>query len=163
MGPRDPRAGLSDRAIWWFLGVGIGRALASLALPSDNARSFIFDALSLVAAGAAVYGMLRNEPRRRGVWQLFALALALFAAGDVAFDVALRGFGRADGYPYADILYLLAYPVLADRADPPGPRALRPATLIDSAVVAVTLSAVIWQWVVTPVLESSSGPHSSAS
>src|SRR6476661_6566533 len=108
-----PDTGLSQRAIWWFLAVGMGVALASLALPSDNARSFTYDALSLCAAGAAVYGILRNEPRRRGVWQLFALALALYAAGDVAFDVALRGFGRPDGYPYADVLYLLAYPVLA--------------------------------------------------
>ena len=79
--------------------MGIGVALASLALPSDNARSFVFDALSLSAAGAAVYGILRNEPHRRGVWQLFALGLALYAAGDVAFDVALRGFGRRRRLP----------------------------------------------------------------
>ena len=99
--------------IWCFVGIGITVALASLLLPSDNARSFTYDALSLSAAAAALYGILRNEPHRRGVWQLFALALALFAAGDVAFDVAQRGFGLTDGYPYADILYLLAYPVLA--------------------------------------------------
>ena len=131
----------------------------SLALPSDNARSFIYDALSLCAAGGAVYGLLRNEPHRRGVWQLFALGLALFAAGDVAFDVALRGFGRPDGYPFADILYLLAYPVLAIALIRLARSRFDRATLIDSAVVAVTLSAVIWQWVITPVLESSSGPQ----
>jgi diguanylate cyclase (GGDEF)-like protein/PAS domain S-box-containing protein len=150
--------GLSDRAIWCFLAVGTTVALASLALPSDNARSFVYDALSLSAAGAAVYGILRNDPRRRGVWQLFALGLALYAAGDVAFDVALRGFGRSDGYPYADILYLLAYPMLAIALIRLARSRFDRATLIDSAIVAVTLSAVIWQWVVTPVLESSAGP-----
>jgi hypothetical protein len=92
------------------------------------------------------------------VWQLFALTLALFAAGDVAFDVALRGFGRADGYPYADVLYLLAYPVLAIALIRLARSRFDRATLIDSAIVAVTLSAVIWQWVVTPVLDSSVGP-----
>jgi diguanylate cyclase (GGDEF)-like protein/PAS domain S-box-containing protein len=157
--PEVPGHGLSNRAIWCFLGVGITVTLASLLLPSDNARSFTYDALSLSAAGAAVYGILRNEPRRRGVWQLFALALALFAAGDVAFDVALRGFGASDGYPYADILYLLAYPVLAVALVKLARSRFDRATLIDSAVVAVTLSAVIWQWVVTPVLESTSGPR----
>jgi diguanylate cyclase (GGDEF)-like protein/PAS domain S-box-containing protein len=151
--------GLSDRAIWCFLAVGISLTLASLALPSDDARSFVYDALSLSAAGAAVYGILRNDPRRRGVWQLVALGLALFAAGDVAFDVALRGFGRADGYPYADILYLLAYPVIAIALVRLARSRFDRASLIDSAVVAVTLSAVIWQWVVSPVLESSSGPQ----
>src|SRR5689334_16127537 len=150
---------LPRRAIWWFLAFGIAVALASLLLPSDNARSFTYDALSLCAAGAAVYGILRNEPHRRGVWQLFALALGLFAAGDVAFDVALRGFGRADGYPFADVLYLLAYPVLAVALTRLARERFDRATLIDSAVVAVTLSAVIWQWVVSPVLDSSSGPQ----
>ena len=151
--------GLSDRAIWSFLAVGITVALASLLLPSDNARSFTYDALSICAAGAAVYGILRNEPSRRGVWQLFALGLALFAAGDVAFDVALRGFGLPNGYPYADVLYLLAYPVLAIALIKLARSRFDRATLIDSAIVAVTVSAVIWKWVVTPVLESSSGPR----
>ncbi len=136
---RPDGGGLSDRAIWCFLAAGISVALASLALPSDNARSFVYDACSLTAAGAAVYGILRNDPRRRGVWQLFALGLALFAAGDVAFDVALRGFGRADGYPYADMLYLLAYPVLAIALIRLARARFDRATLIDSAVVAVTL------------------------
>src|SRR4051812_41377373 len=140
--------GLSNHVIWCFVGVGMALALASLLLPSDNARSFAFDALSLCAAGGAVYGILRNAPSRRGVWQLFALALALFAAGDVAFDVALRGFGHSDGYPYADILYLLAYPVLAIALVKLARSRFDRATLIDSAVVAVTLSAVIWQLVV---------------
>ena len=131
---------VSDRALWCFLGVGISVALGSLLIPTASARSFVYDALSIAAAAAAVYGILRNDPKRRRVWQLFALALALFAAGDVAFDVAVRGFGRSDGYPYADVLYLLAYPVLAIALVRLARSRFERATLIDSAVVAITLS-----------------------
>ena len=117
----------------------------------------MFDACSLLAAAAAVYGILRNEPRRRGVWQLVALALVLFAAGDVVFDVADRVFGRAGGYPFADVLYLAAYPVLAIALIQLARSRFDRETLIDSAIVAVALSAVTWQWVITPVIESTTG------
>jgi diguanylate cyclase (GGDEF)-like protein/PAS domain S-box-containing protein len=151
--------GVSNRFIAGFVAIGIAVALATPLLPSDAARSLTYDALSLSAAGAAVYGILCNAPRRRGVWQLFALGLTLFAAGDVVFDVAVRGFGHADGYPYADVLYLLAYPVFAVALVKLASSRFDRDTLIDSGVVAVTLAAVIWQWVVTPVLESSAGPR----
>ena len=149
---------LASRVIWWFVALGVAVALSTLVLPSDNARSFAYDSISIVAAGAAVYGILRNEPRRRGSWQLLAVGLVLFAAGDVVFDVAIRGFGRADGYPFADVFYLLAYPVFALALVRLARTRYDRSTLIDSAVVAVTLSAAIWQWVVTPVLESSTSP-----
>jgi len=147
--------GLSDRVIWCFVAAGVLAALLALALPTDAARSFVFDACSLVAAGAAVFGILRNDPRRRGVWQLFALALVLFAAGDVTFDVALRAFGRADGYPFADVLYLAAYPIMAIALVRLARSRFDRETAIDSAIVAVALCAVIWQWVVTPVIGAS--------
>ena len=150
-------SGLSDRAIWGFVAAGILVSLVVSALPTDNARSFVFDACSLIAAGAAVYGILRNDPHRRGVWQLFALGLVLFAAGDVAFDMAIRVFGRADGYPYADVLYLLAYPILAFALVRLAQARFDREIAIDSAIVAVALSAVIWQWVITPVLDTSGG------
>ena len=81
----------------------------------------------------------------------------LFAAGDVVFDVAQRGFGQADGYPYADIVYLVAYAILAVALFQLARARFDRETTIDSVVVAVALSAVIWQWVVTPVLDSTSG------
>jgi diguanylate cyclase (GGDEF)-like protein/PAS domain S-box-containing protein len=148
---------LSDRAIWCFVAAGIAVSLLASALPTENARSFVFDACSLIAAGAAVYGILRNDPHRRGVWQLFALGLVLFAAGDVVFDTAIHLFGRADGYPYADVLYLLAYPILAFALVRLARARFDREIAIDSAIVAVALSAVIWQWVITPVLDTSHG------
>jgi diguanylate cyclase (GGDEF)-like protein/PAS domain S-box-containing protein len=154
---RHASAEVSERAIWYFLAAGIGLSILSVVIPTSNARSFAYDALGLVAAGGAIYGITGNEPRRRGAWQLFTLSLLLFAAGDVVFDVVQRGFGNADGYPFADIVYLAAYPILAIALYRLARSRFHRETAIDSAIVAVALSAVIWQWVITPVIESSNG------
>jgi hypothetical protein len=45
------------------------------------------------------------------VWQLFALALALFAAGDDLRRRAARP--RAPTAIYSDVVYLIAYPIMA--------------------------------------------------
>ncbi len=137
--------------------MGIGLALLSTLLPTPDARSFLFDTLGLVAAGGAVYGVMRNEPRQRGTWQLFALALVLFAAGDVVFDVARRGFGRPDGFPFADLVYLPAYPILAIALFRLARNRVNREAALDSAVVALALSAVIWVWAVRPVLAGAGG------
>ena len=159
--PGGPQVGarpdLQNRVAWCFVAGGIAVSLLALLLPTASARSFVFDAIALIAATGAIYGIARNEPGRRGVWQLVAVSLLLFAAGDVVFDVAQRGFGQADGFPYSDVLYLLAYPVLAIALARLARSRYDRETAIDSIVVAIALSAVIWQWVVTPVLDSTSG------
>jgi diguanylate cyclase (GGDEF)-like protein/PAS domain S-box-containing protein len=150
----SPPAGLSNRGVAVFVGGGVALSLLTVLVPSEDARSCLFDALALIAAGGAVYGIVRNRPDRRGSWQLFALALMLFAAGDVIFDVAQRGFGQNDGYPYSDVAYLAAYPVLAVALYQLARTRFRRDTTIDSAIVAIALSAVIWQWVVTPIIDT---------
>ena len=151
------RSGLSNLVIWSFVAVGIALSLASLAFTTDNARSFLFDILAVVAATGAVVGLWCNQPRRRRVWECFTISLVMFAAGDVVFDLASRAIGRPDGYPYADAFYLLAYGILAVALFQLARARYDRETSIDSVVVAVALSAVVWQWVVTPVLESTSG------
>ena len=84
--------------------------------------------------------------------------MALFAAGDVAYDVATRGQADSTGYPWADLLYLLGVPVhrlsrcTCSRASTSG--ATRRSTVRSSRSAA---SAVIWQWVVTPVVTTGDG------
>ena len=56
---------LSDRAIWSFVAVGIASRWF-VALPTDNARSFLFDVLSVVAAVGAVVGMCATSPAAAG-------------------------------------------------------------------------------------------------
>ena len=155
---RSDRTGLSERVIWCFVAGGVLVSVLAVLLPTAApARSCSTPARcspprprstasSATSPGAGASGS--SSP----------LGLVLFAAGDVVFDVAQRAFGRADGYPFADILYLAAYPVLAVALVPAwrGARLDRE-TLLDSAIVAVALSAVIWQWVITPVIESTNG------
>ena len=148
---------LPERAIWCFVAAGAGLAVFALLVPTGGTQSLLFDLCSLIAAGAAVYGILRNGPDRRGIWQLFAIGLALWAAGDVVYDAVTRGFGQADGYPYADVLYLAAYPILAIALVRLARSRFDRETAIDSAVVAVAVSTVLWQWVVTPVFETATG------
>jgi diguanylate cyclase (GGDEF)-like protein/PAS domain S-box-containing protein len=157
VGERVADGGLSNRVIWNFVAVGIACSLASLQFNSDNARSFLFDILAVVAATGAVVGLWTNQPRRRRAWECFTVGLVMFVAGDVVFDLASRAVGRPDGYPYADIFYLLAYGILAVALFQLARARYDRETTIDSVVVAIALSAVVWQWVVTPVLDSTSG------
>jgi diguanylate cyclase (GGDEF)-like protein/PAS domain S-box-containing protein len=151
------RGGLSNRAIWGFVALGIALSVVSLTFTTDRARSFLFDILAVVAGAGAVLGLWCNQPHRRRVWQCFTVGLVMFVAGDVVFDFAQRALGRPDGYPYADIVYLLGYAILAAALYQLARARYDRETTVDSIVVAVALSAVVWQWVVTPVLTSTSG------
>jgi diguanylate cyclase (GGDEF)-like protein/PAS domain S-box-containing protein len=142
---------------WWFVAVGVSASCLAVIDRSDAFRSFAFDALALIAAGGAVYGILRNRPDRRFSWLFLAVGIGLFAAGDIAWDVATRAAGGNTGYPWADIFYLAAYPLLAFALYQLARRHFRRDTVVDSAIVALAASAVIWQWVITPVLEHSEG------
>ncbi len=148
---------LVPKVSWWFVALGVAASCVAVLDTSDAFRSFAFDALALVAAGGAVYGILRNRPDRRFSWVLLASGLILFVAGDVAWDVATRAAGGSTGYPWADILYLLAYPLLAFALYQLARRHFRRDTAVDSAIVALAVSAVIWQWVISPVIHNSSG------
>src|SRR5262245_13480237 len=108
----DPRL-LRPRAAWIFLGAAVAASAVALLGSSEALTSFVFDVIGLCAAGAALVGLGRNRPPRRLPWLFVTTAILLSAAGDVVYDVAVRGFGAESGFPYADILYLPAYPLLA--------------------------------------------------
>ena len=88
---------------------------------------------------------------------LLAIGIALFAAGDVAYDIVSRNASSNTGYPWADLLYLSAYPFIAYALYRLARTHFRRDTTVDSAIVALAASAVIWQWVVTPVVETADG------
>jgi diguanylate cyclase (GGDEF)-like protein/PAS domain S-box-containing protein len=156
-GEGAPGSGLSNRVIWSFVAVGIAITAAAIRVNSDAARSFLFDILAIVAACGAVVGFWCNAPRRRRLWQCFTIGLIMLVAGDVAFDLVQRGIGRPDGYPYSDAFYLAGYAILAAALFQLARTRYDRETTIDSIVVSVALSAVVWQWVVTPVIETTSG------
>ncbi len=107
----DSTRPLNPIVSWSFLAAGVVFSALVLLDGSDSVRSFDFDALGLVAAGGAVYGILRNRPDSRVAWLLLAIGVALFASGDVAYDVVTRSAGANSGYPWADLLYLLGVPI----------------------------------------------------
>jgi diguanylate cyclase (GGDEF)-like protein/PAS domain S-box-containing protein len=150
-----PRA-LDARVSWAFVAAGTVACALALLDTSDAFRSFAFDALAVIAVGGGVYGILRNRPAQRLAWLLLATGLVLFAAGDVVYDVAPRSAG-GNGYPWADVLYLSAYPCIAYGLYRLARRHFRRDTAFDSAIVALGGAAVIWQWVVTPVISTSEG------
>ncbi|HXY93336.1 MAG TPA: EAL domain-containing protein [Acidimicrobiia bacterium] len=142
---------------WWFVAVGTALSLLVLVDDSNTLSSFAFDALAIVAAAGAVYGILRNRPDRRWLWLLLSFGVILFAAGDVAWDAATRGAGGSTGYPWADVLYLLAYPLFAIALYQLARHHFHRDTVVDSAIVALAASALVWQWVITPVVQHTSG------
>ena len=142
---------------WCFVAAAGGLASVTRFAASGDTRSFAFDALAIIAAGGAFYGILRNRPAGKGAWLLLAIGMALFAASDVAFDVVSNGQADATGYPWADALNLAAYPCIAIALYLLARKHFRRDTTVDSAIVALAASAVIWLWVVTPVVTTGEG------
>src|SRR4051812_39069194 len=108
-----PRAALPGWLLPCFLGGGVLIAFVNLASPSHVARSVVFNALGVLAFGAAVIGVRRNRPVKRTAWWLIVGSLGLFVLGDIVYDTFVVGLGHQTGYPYADVLYLVAYPCFA--------------------------------------------------
>ena len=91
--------------------LAVGVPIYFLAI-SGTAQSFVFDAYGFSSAAAILVGIRINRPEKRGPWLAFAAGMALFAVGDVFFNVYSLS-GRSVPTPsVADFLYLAAYPVI---------------------------------------------------
>src|SRR5712692_6631203 len=151
--PTHAVATISPRVIWLFVATGAVLSGIILLAPSEPSRVLLQNLLGLGAAAAAVGGMVRNRPDHAGTWRLLVVAVVLFAAADVAFDAVRIGVGN-DHSMLSQLVYLPAYPLLALALYRLAIGRLRRNTAIDGAIVAVAVSAAIWQWVVLPVLAS---------
>ena len=147
---------ISATACWCFVGAGIVLSGLTLFEANDSVRSFVFDALGLIAAGGAVYGVVRNRPAARVAWLLLVAGLFLLVAGDLAYDVVANA-GSGSGHPWADLLYAPAYLFIASALLILTRKHFQRDTTVDSVIVALAASAVIWQWVITPLLTTSEG------
>jgi diguanylate cyclase (GGDEF)-like protein/PAS domain S-box-containing protein len=87
----------------WMTVLGAG----AFALPSLHL--YFWAAVGLSSVVAIAIGVVRHKPRRRAPWWFLAGGLAVFAAGDLVFNIAASA-GQAP--LLADILYLSVFPLI---------------------------------------------------
>lgn len=143
--------------IWSFLAVGVAGSALCVLIRDVEVRSFLWDFFAVIAATGAVWGLARNRPASRGVWQLLAVGIVLFTAGDIVYDLVVRSFGAADGYPWSDVFYLAAYPVFAVALWKLAKGHFSRGSVLDAAVVAVAGTAVVWSVSLQHVVDTADG------
>ncbi|MXM66585.1 EAL domain-containing protein [Streptomyces sp. HUCO-GS316] len=143
-------------AWWWFLVAGALEGVAYL-LVTAPVRNLFSPMLSAAAVLAILAGIRWNRPRPAGPWYLFAVGVALFAAGDWIFG-SYQVAGTMVPFPSAaDVLYLTGYCVFAvglaalGRLSAGG---MRWAPLLDAGIITLGASTLTWVFVVMPYLRS---------
>ncbi|MDI6100045.1 bifunctional diguanylate cyclase/phosphodiesterase [Actinoplanes sp. NEAU-A12] len=144
-----------------WLTVAIIAALCYPLLPDDTLTARIYvNAVGLSSVAAMVVGILRNRPRHRGAWALFAAGALTSVCADIVYDVTELRLGE---YPYpswADALYLGAYPLLwaslSRLGRGQGDR--ERGGLIDAAIISTGIGLIFWVSVVGPTLEDAGSP-----
>jgi diguanylate cyclase (GGDEF)-like protein/PAS domain S-box-containing protein len=154
-----PKPGLFARRAWWlYLGVMAlltgGCLLAHVSGQPWLNSGPVYNLIAASTIVAVVVGAMRNSPRRRLPWGLFAVGQGLFLAGYVLADNYERLFGTALAFPsIADPFHLAFYPFLVagmlllihernatrDRA-----------SLIDALIITVALATLLWVYLIAP-------------
>ncbi len=82
--------------------------LAAMFYARPSWHIIVWSLIGLSSAGAVVFGVIRNRPRRAVPWMLLALALVSFAAGDTTYNL-LTTYGReVNPFPsIADLFYMV--------------------------------------------------------
>ena len=143
--------------IWLALGIGGLRTTVAV----DDIGEAVAAAVAAVACAIAAR---RASNRNRLAWSLLSSAALSWTAGEVAWSIYEVGFGDAVPFPSpADLGFLLAVPLgiagLLALPLAPARAATRARSIVDSAIVALSLLFVCWAFVSGPVFGSaSSGP-----
>lgn len=136
-----------------YLLLGLAACLGILALPAGLLRDLVIVAAGLCAVAAVLVGVRRHQPVRRGPWYLMAAGVALWTGGDAAWAV-LVNIAHIEPFPsVADVLYLLAYPVLATALLQLGRHRGAPwnaSAMLDALIVAVIVGLVLWVAYIVP-------------
>ncbi len=120
-------------------------------------RAEAWGLIGLSGVSAIVAGVVINRPARKLPWLLLAAALASFTAGQVTFLVA-QLIGTPLPFPsFADVLYLLTYPLAAAGLlifiwwrTPGGDRR----SVIDALTLTVGLALLSWIYLVSPYVHN---------
>ena len=142
---------LGGYAVWWALLVVAYYLLPGLRTPA-------WGLIGLCGMGGIVAGVVINRPSRRLPWLLLAAAQASFAAGQMSFLVAQLMKTPLPFPSYADVLYLLTYPLYAvalltfvwSRTPDRDRR-----SVIDALTLTVGLALLSWIYLVSPYVHAS--------
>jgi diguanylate cyclase (GGDEF)-like protein/PAS domain S-box-containing protein len=143
---------LGGYAIWVALLTALYYALPGL-------RAVTWGLIGLSGVVAIVMGVVINRPSRKLPWLLLAAALASFTAGQVSFLIA-QLIGAQLPFPsFADVLYLLTYPLYAGGLltfiwwrTPDGDRR----SLIDALILTAGLGLLSWTYLILPYAHNES-------
>lgn len=140
---------------WYALG-GVFVAGHS-ALPPGLLRDLVYVGFAVAAAVMTLAGVRRHRPALRAPWILFAVGIALWAAGDTLWAVFAHLLD-IDPFPSAaDMVYLVAYVFFAGglrrlaRARNPQGHVI---ASLDAALVGTVALVVLWILVIGPAFES---------
>ena len=121
-------------------------------------HTFLWGAMGLGATAAVVVGTIKNRPRQKLPWILFALALATFISGDITYDVLTNYLHESNPFPsLADAFYLATPPLLAagllclvrSRREERDVGAL-----LDALIVASGAALLSWIYLIQPYVHS---------
>ena len=131
-----------------YLLVGGAAVAGYFTVPGMKGNGLVFNLIGLSAAAAIVVGTLRNRPKRRLPWMLFAAAQVSFVIGDLLYYVFDAEFPSV-----GDLFYLAVYPLLVagllmlirDRT-PWKDRA----SLLDASIITVGVGLLAWVFLIDP-------------
>jgi diguanylate cyclase (GGDEF)-like protein/PAS domain S-box-containing protein len=140
---------LGGYVIWWAVLVALYYALPGL-------RAETWGLIGLSGVSGIVAGVAINRPSRKLPWLLLAGALTSFTAGQVSFLVA-QLIGAQLPFPsFADVLYLLTYPLYAGGLfifiwwrTPDRDRR----SLIDALTLTAGLALLSWIYLILPYVQ----------
>jgi len=147
-----------------YLAAGAGVSLVYLLLPGLRPlpgwapKMVLYSSVSASAVAALVVGTARYRPRNAAPWRLLIAGQFVYLLADLTF-YSLHDILGWTGYPGpADILYLGHYPFVLlgmltlIRIRAPSPNNDR-ASLIDAAIVATSLVALAWVFLIEPAFK----------
>jgi hypothetical protein len=120
-------------------------------------RVEVWGLISLSGVLAIVAGLLLNRPARKAPWLLLASGLLSFAAGQLSFLIAARLQVVLPFPSFADVLYLLCFPLYAAGLlvfiywrTPGGDRR----SLIDALTLTAGLALLSWTFLIRPYVNN---------
>ncbi|MGO9789181.1 MAG: putative bifunctional diguanylate cyclase/phosphodiesterase [Solirubrobacteraceae bacterium] len=149
---------MNRRPAAWALYLGVTSVLTAMyvLVPPLKGSAPLMNLLGLSGVSAVVVGIRRNRPRAGIAWWCFAIGVLLQLIGDTYTYSYRILFNALVPFPsWGDAVYLLAYPFLAvglvllvrrrnRAADGPG--------VIDSLIITLGLSLVVWIWLIAPYI-----------